>query len=354
MSGSNKVPMVVLSGNSHQDLTELICRRLEVPQGKCSVLHKTNRESEVEIRESVRGKDVYVVQTGTKNVNNDIMEMLIMAYACKMSCARKIVGVIPYLPYCKQSKMRKRGSIVSRLLADMLCKSGLTHVITMDLHQKEIQGFFNVPVDNLRASAFLIQYIRECIPDWRNAVLVARNPSAVNRASSYAERLQLGFAVIHGEKVDDSEKDDGRASPPPLRTRMTSISVHDLPVLNKKAKPPMNVVGDVGGKIAIIVDDLVDEVGSFIEAADVLCARGAYKIYVVATHGLLSLDAPQLIEDSVIDEVVVTNTIPHDVQKLQCKKIKTVDVSSLFVEAIRRIQNNESMAHLFKNVAADE
>lgn len=353
MTQAAKVGMVVLSGNSHQKLTELICKRLEITQGKCSVLHKTNRETQVEIGESVRGKDIYIVQTGTKNVNNDIMELLIIAYACKTSCARNIVGVIPYLPYCKQSKMRKRGSIVSKLVADMLSTAGLNHILTMDLHHKEIQGFFNFPVDNLRASSFLLQYIRESIPDWRNAILVARNPNAVNRASSFAERLQLGFAVIHGEEKElDSEKDDGRASPPP--TRITSVDVHDLPVLNRKEKPPMNVVGDVGGKIAIIVDDLIDEVDSFIAAAELLRERGAYKIYVVATHGLLSLDAPQLLEDSVIDEVVVTNAIPHEVQKLQCGKIKTVDVSALFAEAIRRIHNQESMSHLFRNVAADD
>jgi len=338
----------------------MICNRMEIPEGKVSVLHKTNRETQVEIRESIRGKDVYIVQSGTKNVNNDIMELLIMAYACKTSSARNIIGVIPYLPYCKQSKMRKRGSIVCRLLADMLAKAGFTHIITMDLRHKEIQGFFSFPVDNLRASSFLIQYVRENIPDWRNSVLVARNPNAVNRASSFAERLQLGFAVIHGEeKVDDSEKDDGRASPPPLEsltihTRMTSVDVHDLPALNRKEKPPMNVVGDVGGKIAIIVDDLIDEVGSFISAADLLKERGAYKVYVLATHGLLSLDAPQKLEDSCIDEVVVTNTIPHEVQKSQCNKIKTVDISALFAEAIRRIHNQESMAYLFRHVGADD
>merc|ERR1712002_954454 len=125
--------------------------------------------------------------------------MLIMAYACKTSSARKIIGVIPYLPYCKQSKMRKRGAIVSKLLAQMISKAGFSHLITMDLHQKEIQGFFDIPVDNLRASPFLIQYIQEKVPDYRNAVIVARHPGAVKRASSIAERLRLGIAVVHGE-----------------------------------------------------------------------------------------------------------------------------------------------------------
>lgn len=125
--------------------------------------HKTNRETMVEIGDSIRGKDIYIIQTGTKDVNNNIMELLIMAYACKTSSARSIVGVIPYLPYSKQCKMRKRGCIVSKLLAKMMCKSGLSHIITMDLHQKEIQGFFDCPVDNLRASPFLLQYIQESV-----------------------------------------------------------------------------------------------------------------------------------------------------------------------------------------------
>ncbi|XP_049952115.1 uncharacterized protein LOC126463402 [Schistocerca serialis cubense] len=166
----------------------------------------TNRETMVEIGDSVRGKDIYILQTGTKDVNNNIMELLIMAYACKTSSAKSIVGVIPYLPYSKQCKMRKRGCIVSKLLAKMMCKSGLSHVITMDLHKKEIQEFFDCPVDNLRASPFLLQYIQECIPDYRNAVIVARNPGSAKKATSYAERLRLGIAVIHGEQEEASTR----------------------------------------------------------------------------------------------------------------------------------------------------
>ncbi|KAH9365986.1 hypothetical protein HPB48_019774 [Haemaphysalis longicornis] len=289
-------------------------------------------ETLVDIGESVRSRDVYIIQTGSKDVNNSIMELLIMAYCCKTSSARKIVGVIPYLPYGKQSKMRKRGCIVSKLLAQMLVKAGLTHMITMDLHQKEVQGFFDIPVDNLRASPFLLQYITECIPDYRNAVIVARNPSTANKATSYAERLRLGIAVIHGEqKESESDMVDGRYSPPTVLTsgRM-EVALDIMPVPAAKEKPPIYVVGDVGGRIAIMV------------------------IYVLATHGLLSSDAPQLIENSAIDEVVVTNTVPHEVQKMQCHKIKTVDISVLLSEAIRRIHHKESMSYLFRNVTLED
>ncbi|KAM6297387.1 phosphoribosyl pyrophosphate synthase-associated protein 1 isoform 2-T2 [Aegotheles albertisi] len=233
------------------------------------------------------------------------MELLIMAYALKTSCARNIIGVIPYFPYSKQSKMRKRGSIVCKLLASMLAKAGLTHIITMDLHQKEIQGFFSFPVDNLRASPFLLQYIQEEIPDYRNAIIVAKSPDAAKRAQSYAERLRLGLAVIHGEaQCTEQDMDDGRHSPPMVK----NATVHpglELPLMMAKEKPPITVVGDVGGRIAIIV-------------------------------------------------VVVTNTVPHEVQKLQCPKIKTVDISLILSEAIRRIHNGESMAYLFRNITVDD
>ena len=218
------------------------------------------------------------------------MELLIMAYACKTSSAKNIVGVIPYLPYAyKQSKMRKRGCIVSKLLAKMMCKSGLTQIITLDLHQKEVQGFFDIPVDNLRASPFLLQYIQESIPDYRNAVIVARDPGSAKKATSYAERLRLGIAVLHGEqKTAESDEIDGRYSPPATTMKTLNVGLDMMPVLTAKEKPPINVVGDVGGRIAIMVDDMIDDVQSFVSAAEVLRDRGAYKIILLATHGLLS------------------------------------------------------------------
>ncbi|XP_074703288.1 phosphoribosyl pyrophosphate synthase-associated protein 1 isoform X4 [Strix aluco] len=346
----------VFSANSTAACTELakrITERLGAELGKSVVYQETNGETRVEIKESVRGQDIFIIQTIPRDVNTAVMELLIMAYALKTSCARNIIGVIPYFPYSKQSKMRKRGSIVCKLLASMLAKAGLTHIITMDLHQKEIQGFFSFPVDNLRASPFLLQYIQEEIPDYRNAVIVAKSPDAAKRAQSYAERLRLGLAVIHGEAQTEQDMDDGRHSPPMVK----NATVHpglELPLMMAKEKPPITVVGDVGGRIAIIVDDIIDDVESFVAAAEILKERGAYKIFVMATHGLLSADAPRLIEESSIDEVVVTNTVPHEVQKLQCPKIKTVDISLILSEAIRRIHNGESMAYLFRNITVDD
>ncbi|XP_054606444.1 phosphoribosyl pyrophosphate synthase-associated protein 1 isoform X1 [Nothobranchius furzeri] len=361
----------VFSANSSAACTELakkITERLGVELGKSVVFQETNRETRVDVKESVRGQTIFIIQTIPRDVNTAIMELLVMAYALKTSCAKNIIGVIPYFPYSKQCKMRKRGSIVCKLLASMLAKAGLTHIITMDLHQKEIQGFFSFPVDNLRASPFLIQYIQEEIPLYRNAIIVAKSPAAAKRAQSYAERLRLGLAVIHGEaQCSESDMADGRHSPPCVRntTGHTGLELPsgkqqapfpgiELPIMMAKEKPPITVVGDVGERIAIIVDDIIDDVGDFVAAAEILKERGAYKIYIMATHGLLSADAPRLIEESAIDEVVVTNTVPHEVQKLQCPKIKTVDVSMILAEAIRRIHNGESMAYLFRNITVDD
>ncbi|AWP05844.1 putative phosphoribosyl pyrophosphate synthase-associated protein 1-like isoform 3 [Scophthalmus maximus] len=212
----------VFSANSSTAGTELakkITERLGVELGKSVVYQESNTETRVDVKESVRGQDIFIIQTIPRDVNTAIMELLVMAYALKTSCAKNIIGVIPYFPYSKQCKMRKRGSIVCKLLTSMLAKAGITHIITMDLHQKEIQGFFSFPVDNLRASPFLIQYIQEEIPDYRNAIIVAKSPSAAKRAQSYAERLRLGLAVMHGEAHhSESDMADGRQSPPLSRT----------------------------------------------------------------------------------------------------------------------------------------
>ncbi|XP_019644198.1 PREDICTED: phosphoribosyl pyrophosphate synthase-associated protein 2-like isoform X4 [Branchiostoma belcheri] len=352
MNIASKTGLLLFTGNSHPDLARLVASRLGLELAPCSVRNDENAETKVDIDCSVRGQDVFIIQTGSKEVNTSIMELLIMMYACKTSCAESIVAVIPYLPYSKQSKMRKRGSIPAKLLASLLCKAGMTHLITMDLHAKEIQGFFDVPVDNLRASPFLLQYIQEQIPDYRNAVIVAKNPGSARRAQSLAERLRLGLAVIHGEtKEAESDAIDGRHSPPPVVAQNTGL---EWPMLTAKEKPPINVVGDVGGRIAIIVDDIIDDVETFVACASMLKDRGAYKIYAMATHGLLSSDAPRLLEESTIDEIVVTNSVSHEVQKLQCHKIKTVDISVLISEAIRRIHNQESMSYLFRNITMED
>uniref|UniRef100_A0A1I8EIJ4 Pribosyltran_N domain-containing protein n=1 Tax=Wuchereria bancrofti TaxID=6293 RepID=A0A1I8EIJ4_WUCBA len=345
--------MVLLAGNSHLELARLVAERLGIKLGEAIVYNRTNRETSVEIKQSVRGKHVFILQSGSKDVNNNIMELMILIYACKTSMAKTITVVMPYLPYSKQCRMLRRSSIPMKLIADMMCNAGATRMVSLDLYRKEIQGFFSVPVDNLRASPFLLQYIKENIPDYKNAVIVAKNPGVMNKATSYADRLRLGVAVIHGEQkdVEESGLEDGRQSPPLDGKPNENLTAFEMfPAQVAKEKPPLTVVGDVGGRIAIMVDDMIDDAQSFVAVAQVLKNHGAYKIYVIATHGLLSADAPDLLESSPITEVIVTNTVPHDVQKLRCHKIKTVDISSVLCEAIRRIYHNESMGQMFRGV----
>jgi len=229
--------------------------------------------------------------------------------------------------------------------------------------KKRFKAFFDIPIDNLRASPFLLQYIQESIPDYRNSVIVALDD--VKRATSYAERLRLSIAVLHGKfdkQNDDDDQLDGRNSPPPTSSssnviassRQYDAGLNEMPVMPAKEKPSLRVVGDVGGKIAICIDDMIDDVRHYVAAAEVLKQYGAYRVYVLATHGLLSSDSPRLIDDSLIDEVVVTNTVPHELQKLRCNKIKTIDISILLAESIRRIHNKESMSALFKNVSVED
>ncbi|XP_061311626.1 phosphoribosyl pyrophosphate synthase-associated protein 1 isoform X4 [Pezoporus occidentalis] len=291
----------VFSANSTAASTELakrITERLGAELGKSVVYQETNGETRVEIKESVRGQDIFIIQT------------------------------IPRFNTHYHNGPSSKGN--SRLL--------------------------QLPSRQPESIPFLASIYtgRSEIPDYRNAVIVAKSPDAAKRAQSYAERLRLGLAVIHGEaQCTEQDMDDGRHSPPMVK----NATVHpglELPLMMAKEKPPITVVGDVGGRIAIIVDDIIDDVESFVAAAEILKERGAYKIFVMATHGLLSADAPRLIEESSIDEVVVTNTVPHEVQKLQCPKIKTVDVSLILSEAIRRIHNGESMAYLFRNITVDD
>ncbi|MCP9266292.1 Phosphoribosyl pyrophosphate synthase-associated protein 2 [Dirofilaria immitis] len=328
------------SGNSHLELARLVSERLGVKLGEAVVYNRTNRETSVEIKQSVRGKHVFILQSGSKDVNNNIMELMILIYACKTSMAKTITVVMPYLPYSKQCRMLRRSSIPMKLIADMMCNSGATRIVSLDLYRKEIQGFFSVP-----------------IPDYKNAVIVAKNPGVMNKATSYADRLRLGVAVIHGEQkdVEESGLEDGRQSPPLDGKPNENLTAFELfPAQVAKEKPPLTVVGDVGGRIAIMVDDIIDDAQSFVAVAQVLKNHGAYKIYIIATHGLLSADAPDLLESSPITEytvqVIVTNTVPHEVQKLRCHKIKTVDISSVLCEAIRRIYHNESMGQMFRGV----
>ncbi|CAG8602203.1 6446_t:CDS:2 [Diversispora eburnea] len=310
----------IFAGNSHLELAQLVASKIGVDLSKVVVLKYSNQETSVTIGESVRDEDVFIIQSGCGEINDNLMELLIMINACKTASARRITAVIPCFPYARQDKKDKsRAPITAKLVANMLTVSGANHVITMDLHASQIQGFFNVPVDNLYCEPSMLKYIKTEIPDWKNAMIVSPDAGGAKRATSIADRLNLDFALIHKERKKANEV-----------SRMV-------------------LVGDVNGKVAILVDDMADTCGTLITAAKTLKDKGAIKVYAIVAHGILSGKAIDVINEPYLERLVVTNTIPHEDKKRVCPKIDTIDVSPTLAEAIRRTHNGESVSFLFSH-----
>ncbi|KAI6174142.1 Ribose-phosphate diphosphokinase [Aphelenchoides besseyi] len=320
----NQVPMPnikVFSGSSHKDLTRQICERLQLEVSKASLKKFSNRETNVEIGESVRGEDVFIIQSGSGEVNDHLMEMLIMINACKIASASRVAAVIPCFPYARQDKKDKsRAPISAKLVANMLSVAGADHIITMDLHASQIQGFFDIPVDNLYAEPAILKYIRENIANWQDAVIVSPDAGGAKRVTSIADRLNVDFALIHKERKRANEVEN------------------------------MTLVGNVTDKVAILVDDMADTCGTICLAADKLVEAGAKKVYAVCVHGVFSGPALDRLNRSVFEAVVVTNTIPQDENRRRCPKIQCIDISMILAEAIRRTHNGESVSYLFSHV----
>eukprot|EP01137_Pigoraptor_chileana_P010746 Opistho-2@60722 len=332
LAGKEMRRPTIISGSSHPDLAKKITEYLNVVPTKVELGKFSNQETAVAVEESVRGEHVFIVQSGFghSHVNDSLMELLILANACKTACAERVVVVVPYFPYSKQSKKKKaRSAIPAKLVADMLKMAGVQHVITMDLHASQMQGFFNIPVDSLYARPLIAKYIRENVPNFQEAVIVSKNAGGAKRATSLADSLRADFAIIHEEEPHTNHKKDKKDA------------------VQKEAE--MVLAGDVNGKTAILVDDMMDGSKAFCAAARLLKDRGAVKIYAIVTHGILSGNALDLIAASPIDQVVVTNTIPNEVKAAQCDKIKILDISPLLGEAIRRIYNGESVSFLFEH-----
>ncbi|KAL8865427.1 MAG: hypothetical protein Q9174_006892 [Haloplaca sp. 1 TL-2023] len=314
----------LLTGNSHPDLAKLVADRLGIELTKIMVLQYSNQETSVTIGESVRDEDVFVLQsTAPGDINDGLMELLIIINACKTASARRITAVIPNFPYARQDKKdRSRAPITAKLMANMLQTAGCNHVITMDLHASQIQGFFNVPVDNLYAEPSTLRWIRENL-DVGKAVIVSPDAGGAKRATSIADRLDLNFALIHKE-----------------RARPNEVS-------------KMTLVGDVRSKIAILVDDMADTCGTLVKAADTVMAHGADEVVAIVTHGILSGNAIETLNESKLSRVVVTNTVPHAEKKERCEKLETIDISPTLAESLRRTHNGESVSFLFSHAPVE-
>jgi len=306
----------IFAGNSNIPLAADICRHLGISLGNTEIKSFSDGEVCVEVKESVRGMEVYVIQSTCTPVNKNLMELLVMMDALKRASAHAITAVIPYYGYARQDrKVAPRTPITAKLIADLITTAGATRVLCMDLHAGQIQGFFNVPVDNLYATPVLLDYIQKNYRD--NTVIVSPDAGGVERARAFAKRLQTNFAII----------DKRRPAP----------NVAEI----------MNIIGDVAGKICIIMDDMIDTAGTITQAADALMKQGAKEVYACCTHPVLSGPAIERLKKAPIKEVIVTNTIPLSDEARGLKKIKSLTVAPLLGEAIKRIHYGESVSSLF-------
>ncbi len=306
----------IFAGNSNLPLAADICRHLGISLGNTEIKSFSDGEVFVEVKESVRGMEVYVIQSTCTPVNKNLMELLVMMDALKRASAHAITAVIPYYGYARQDrKVAPRTPITAKLIADLITTAGATRVLCMDLHAGQIQGFFNVPVDNLYATPVLLDYIQKNYRD--NTVIVSPDAGGVERARAFAKRLQTNFAII----------DKRRPAP----------NIAEI----------MNIIGDVDGKICIIMDDMIDTAGTITQAADALMKQGAREVYACCTHPVLSGPAIERLEKAPIKEVIVTNTIPLSDEARGLKKIKSLTVAPLLGEAIKRIHYGESVSSLF-------
>lgn len=308
--------MRVISGNANKELAIKICDDLGTSLRKCDVTTFSDGEINVNIGETVRGMDVFIIQPTCSPVNDNLMETLILIDAAKRASAGRINAVIPYYGYARQDRKAKaREPITAKLVADLLTTAGADRVISMDLHAAQIQGYFDIPVDHLTGIAILAEYFRPLIDD--ETVVVSPDLGGVTRARSFANLLDLPIAII--------EK------------RRPKANVSEV----------MNVIGDIEGKNVILVDDIIDTAGTIAKAASVLKSFGAKKVYGAATHGVLSGPAIERINESELEKFIITDTIPLPKEK-QIDKIEIVSVSGLFAEAMRRIHDNESVSTLFE------
>lgn len=385
--------LVVLGGSSLPTLTKLICRNLTLEQGKVEQRKFSNGETSIEIKDSVREKDVYIVQSGCGNVNDNFIELLIMICACKTASAKRVTAVLPFFPYSRQPENPKvamdatldslgLGSLLSTLskpkliatntsgidvlgavdengrdssgykqwvsqngtlIANLLMTAGADRCMTMDLHDPQFQGFFDILVDNLYSMPLFKRYIVDYIPDYRNCVIVSPDSGGAKRATAIADALGCSFALIHKERrIKVSPATVGS----PILSATVSMATTNSTTTHINSSM---LVGDVKDRVCVLIDDLADTCTTITRAAKLLKDTGASYVYCLVTHGIFSGDAIENVLVSDIDKLITTNSIPQieNVEKLGEDRLEVLDVSRIFAEAIRRIHNGESVSMLF-------
>ncbi len=384
----------LITGNSHPELGELVSRRLGVPLTECVCRKFADQSIDVRIGSSVRDQDVYVIQSGHSpyiDPNDSLVELLIILSACKTASARRITAVIPSFPYSRQTKKDKgRVPITAKMIANMITVAGAEHVITVDLHASQIQGFFDIPVDNLTCEPSIARWIRHKVEDWRDAIIVSPDAGGAKRATSLADSLSIDFALINcsrhqrNRRAHSSTSDSADlffAAQHHTSSSEVANGVHSLSESGewfitdegggrlrsggaRKASAGDDsatddvdskmelLVGNVTGKTAILVDDMIDTGRTLALASKTLEAAGAKRIFAISTHGLLSGRAVDLIARTQIEKLVVTNTISNTEKAAQSNgKIEVIDMSAVMGETIRRAHHGESISTMFRQDA---
>ncbi|MDD5070444.1 MAG: ribose-phosphate pyrophosphokinase [Candidatus Omnitrophica bacterium] len=307
--------LCLFSGNANRDLAEKICKHLKVELGDALVTRFSDGEIRVKLNENVRGKDVFIIQSTCNPVNENLMELLILLDACRRASASRITAVVPYFGYARQDrKDQPRVPITAKLVANLLVGAGATRVLTLDLHAGQIQGFFDIPLDHLYGLNSFYEYFQEL--KLTDLTIVSPDVGGIKMARSFAKKFEAGLAIV----------DKRRNSP--------------------ESTEVMHILGEVEGRNVILVDDIVATGSSLVEAAKALKNSGAKKIYAAITHGILSANAVQKLEDSAIHSLMITDSIPLPESK-KSNKIKVVSVAKLFAEAIKRIRLEKSISVLF-------
>ena len=309
--------MKLVTGNSNRALAEAVASYLELPLTDCTVKRFNDKEIFVEIHENVRGEDVFIIQSTSYPANDNLMELLILSDALRRSSARRITAVIPYFGYARQDrKSASRTPISAKLVSNLITESGVNRVVTLDLHAAQIQGFFDIPTDNLYAAPVIVKDIQDYLGQ-DNLMVVSPDVGGVVRARALAKRLGASLAIVdkRRERAGESEV--------------------------------MNIIGDVTGRSCILVDDIVDSGGTICNAAEALIAKGAKDVCAYATHGVLSGGAVARIRDSKLKSMVVTDSIAATDEIRKCPNIRRISIAPLIGEAMRRINNEESVSSLF-------
>ena len=308
--------MKLFGGTSNPILTLEVCDYLDISPGKITSSRFSDGETQIEIGENTRGRDVFVLQSTCPPVNDNLMELLIIMDALRRASAKRITVIIPYYGYARQDrKVKPRAPISAKLVADLITTAGASRVVSMDLHAGQIQGYFNIPVDNIFAAPILLKYIKNNLQN--TLVIVSPDAGGVERARAFAKRLDAGLAII----------DKRREAP--------------------NVAQAMNIIGEVEDKTAIILDDMVDTAGTLTQAAQALKARGTVGVHACCTHAVLSGPAIERIDASPIDRLIVANTIPLNESAENCDKIISLSIAELLGETIKRIHDSHSVSTLF-------